>query len=106
MPDFSKRLKDYVAKVSRAVHAPLRAAGSSSDPPVSIDPDENILRRCDSMMVMYVNAHLRREFPGRQISPRLIFDKPTIDSIASTLCSSEAGDTSDDDDLEGSASKA
>mmetsp|Transcript_96661 Transcript_96661/g.159202 ORF Transcript_96661/g.159202 Transcript_96661/m.159202 type:complete len:588 (-) Transcript_96661:37-1800(-) len=48
----------------------------------SLDPNENVLRRCDSAMICRINTDLRSEFSDRRIAPRAIFDFPTISSLA------------------------
>lgn len=84
-----------IKKVSRIVNAPFNRSNDkgedSSDCEQSevIGPRENILRRRDSVMIVLTNDRLRREFPDKSISPTLIFDSPTIESIAHTLVESD-----------------
>lgn len=82
-------------RVSRVVNAPFVAkakekAVSEDDgdydesPPIS--PSQSILSRCDTRCVLITHDELAREFPENHISTRLIFDHPTIESIAHHLC--------------------
>eukprot|EP00746_Dinoflagellata_sp_MGD_P065176 gnl/MRDRNA2_/MRDRNA2_27163_c0_seq1.p1 gnl/MRDRNA2_/MRDRNA2_27163_c0~~gnl/MRDRNA2_/MRDRNA2_27163_c0_seq1.p1 ORF type:complete len:488 (+),score=61.79 gnl/MRDRNA2_/MRDRNA2_27163_c0_seq1:104-1567(+) len=115
------KFQEVLAKVSRAVNAPFKGAKepvqtleSDSDnesfPPMSprqesdsdnesfrpIRPRQNILRRCDSAFIMRTNNHLRREFPNKNISPRIIFDNPTIEGITHKLCEDMSDGSPDD----------
>lgn len=106
----SSKFQEVLAKVSRAVNAPfkrvqepIQTLESDSDdesfPPIR--PRQNILRRCDSAMIMRTNNHLRREFPKKNISPRIIFDNPTIEGITHKLCEDMSVCSSDDDESGG-----
>lgn len=88
-------------RVSRVVNAPfvgrikkpkpMPDAGMDVDemePPL-IPPEENILRRCDTRCLLMTTRDLQLEFSENQISPRLVFDHPTIESISQHLCDQE-----------------
>eukprot|EP00928_Gymnodinium_smaydae_P080077 TRINITY_DN6386_c2_g1_i6.p1 TRINITY_DN6386_c2_g1~~TRINITY_DN6386_c2_g1_i6.p1 ORF type:complete len:480 (+),score=47.08 TRINITY_DN6386_c2_g1_i6:66-1442(+) len=52
------------------------------------DIQENIMRRRDSVCIMMSNRLLQSEFPDDDLSPRFMFDHPTIESMAHSLCGS------------------
>lgn len=76
----AKRIySDVVAKVSRALNKPFSQENA-------VRPRENIMRRRDSMCIMISHKHLQAEFPDDDIDPRFMFDHPTIESMAHSLC--------------------
>jgi hypothetical protein len=95
--------QSFLSKVSRAVNAPILRRARKAD--ISTEADllssdeggvdspiglrENMLRRCDSAMIMMSVQELRREFPDRSVPPRLFFDHPTIGAAASFILATE-----------------
>lgn len=54
------------------------------------EPDEdrdgfNLLRRMDSAMICSFNSRLTRQFPDAMLTPRAIFDNPTVRELASRI---------------------
>jgi hypothetical protein len=54
------------------------------------EPDEdgngfNLLRRMDSAMICSFNGRLSRQFPDARLTPRAIFDNPTVHELASRI---------------------
>jgi len=70
---------DVVEKVARAVNGRFPEENACS-------PQENIMRMRDSMCIMLSGRDLQLEFPDDDLSPRFMFDHPSIDSMAKSLC--------------------
>eukprot|EP00927_Polykrikos_kofoidii_P045969 TRINITY_DN40134_c0_g1_i1.p1 TRINITY_DN40134_c0_g1~~TRINITY_DN40134_c0_g1_i1.p1 ORF type:complete len:655 (-),score=138.28 TRINITY_DN40134_c0_g1_i1:41-1942(-) len=51
----------------------------------AVETNENLLRRCDSMLICFVNDRIREEFPQKRIEPRAVFDNPTVSSLVKHL---------------------
>jgi formylglycine-generating enzyme required for sulfatase activity len=54
-------------------------------------PRRNILTRCDTRLAIPYARDLQEEFPELNVHPRIVFDHPTIESIAQHLCDQEDG---------------
>lgn len=93
------RFRATLDRVSLVVNAPFKAHRNTfldisdddlvcGNSPI-VGPRENILRRCDTRFLLMTTRDLEDEFPEKEISGRLIFDHPTIESTARHLCDQE-----------------
>ncbi|CAK8997931.1 unnamed protein product [Durusdinium trenchii] len=92
-------LRQVMQKVSKVFNRGLMRKDSSKkaedlDVDSDFDPEndelplstrENILGRRDSRFIMADSFELRREFPGLDIKPRLIFDHPSIEQLSEAI---------------------
>ncbi|CAK8997888.1 Serine/threonine-protein kinase pkn1 [Durusdinium trenchii] len=92
-------LRQVMQKVSKVFNRGLMRKDSSKkaedlDVDNDFDPEndelplstrENILGRRDSRFIMADSFELRREFPGLDIKPRLIFDHPSIEQLSEAI---------------------